>query len=258
MSATWKWLKALFLQAPYATWSVASVASTLLTFIPLVPFKFSGLVRPALIIFALASFARANLKLFQSQESEIDDLERDLSLQEERIRALQAELNAYKENVARLTIHPIRGSRYMLHPYASMKHADFVWGYFEFCFRVTNKGNRASSIVNYQIRIEELNVEFADLLPEEDRFGISGRHSSRPFVAQPSLSDAGVLRVEADSTSDQGALLFLIPGLNLEVFTKAGLVMHGEERRFGPLHCRLILTDTNGVSTIADFEMPEE
>jgi len=82
------WLKALFSKAPYALLSVASLASTLLTFIP---FK-SASVRPVLIVVAALSFARANFKLFQSNQTQIADLEGDVRVQEGKIDKLEREL----------------------------------------------------------------------------------------------------------------------------------------------------------------------
>jgi hypothetical protein len=257
LNTLWEWFKALFSKAPYALWSVASVASTLLTFIPLVPFKFSELVRPALITFAIASFGRANFKLFQSKQTQIDDLEGDLRLQEAKIRTLEGELAKRNQRVSQLMIHPGGGSRYILRPLNSTRHADFNGGYFEFRLRVENTGARNSVVAKYRIEILELEQDFPNLLPEEGQTRVQGRHCQFGMDPRTGLSETKIIQIGPESSTKEGALAFFIPGLNLETFTRSGLTMHGEQRQFGVLHCRLTITDSSGVAVTADFELSE-
>jgi len=257
LSTLWAWLRDLFSKAPYAVWSVASVASTLLTFIPLVPFKFSGFVQPALIVFAMVSFARANFKLFQSKQTEIGDLEGDLRVQEAKITALEEELAKHNERVSKLTIRPGKGSRYILRPLASTRNADFDGGYFEFRLRVENSGARNSIVSSFSVEILELGRDFPDLLPEEGRNSVQGRHCQFAMDPRTGLSETRILQVGPESSTREGTLAFFISGLNLDTLVAAGLSMVGEQRYFGPLHCRLTLADSSGVGTSADFELPE-
>jgi hypothetical protein len=253
----WEWLRDLFSKAPYAAWTVASVASTLITFIPLVPFKFSGFVRPALIAFALVSFGRANFKLFQSKQTEIDDLEGDLRLQEAKITNLEEELAKRDERVSKLTIHPGKNSHYILFPVATTPQADFNGGYFEFKLRVENNGAKNSIVSRFRIEIKELGRDLTDLLPQEGRSGVQGRHCQFGLNPQTGLSETNILQVPPESSTREGTLAFFVPGLNLDTFSAAGLRMSGEQRYFGPLHCRLTLTDSSGATASADFELPE-
>jgi hypothetical protein len=71
------------------------------------------------------------------------------------------------------------------------------------------------------------------------------------------LNKSGFVRVDADSATDDGTLLFYIGNLNIETFVNAGLQMQGEERWFPPLSVRLVVIDTNGSSADATFELPE-
>jgi hypothetical protein len=257
LSALLEWLKARFSKAPYAVWSVASVASTLLTFVPLVPFKFSGLIRPALILVAIASFARANFKLFQSKQTQIADLEGDLRLQEGRIRALEEDLGKRNERVSQLTIHPGKGSRYILRPINTMPGGEFNGGYFEFRLRVENVGKRNSVVNEFRVEIRELGLDRPNLFPEEGQRRMQGRHCLHGLDAQSGLSTTRILQIAPESSTREGTLAFIVEGLNLDTFVSASTRMHGDQRMFGTLHCRLTLTDSSGTTASADFELPE-
>jgi hypothetical protein len=223
----------------------------------LIPSNFTGVLRIVLYTSVVVGFGAANFRVFQNQQQRIDDLTRESGFQEQRLQEVKGQVEGRQAAVASLTVHPVVGSRYILHPTSSVPHADFDAGYFEFHLRVENSGTRNSSINDYQIEITELHQQFPHVVPQEGRNGIQGRHCQHGLAPGRILSETRIIRVDADSTTNEGTLLFFVPGLSLERFVTAGLHMHGEQRLFDSLHCRLTLTDTNGASASADFEMAE-
>jgi hypothetical protein len=205
----------------------------------------------------MVSFAIANFKLFQSQQTQIDDLEGDVSLQEKEIVSLKSELARRNERVSQLTIHPAQGSKYILRPVNATPHGDFSGGYFEFRLRIENSGERNSVVNKYRIEIRELQQDFADLRPEEGRNGVQGRHCHFGMDPRTGLSETRIIQIGPESSTKEGTLAFFVPGANLETFVRAGLTMQGEQRYFGALHCRLTLTDSSDATASAEFELPE-
>jgi hypothetical protein len=66
-----------------------------------------------------------------------------------------------------------------------------------------------------------------------------------------------MIQIDAESAVGRGTLLFFIPGINMEEFVAAGLRMQGQELKFGPLTCRLTLTDTTQSSATCEFQLTE-
>jgi len=154
-------------------------------------------------------------------------------------------------------IHPGKGSRYILRPIGATAHADFSGGYFEIRLRVENTGTRNSVISGFAIEIRELGLEFPNLLPEVGQRRVQGRHCIHGLDPQSGLTDTKILQIAPESSTKEGTLAFFIDGLNLGTFTTAGLVMHGDERRFDSLHCRLTVADSSGVKASTEFELTE-
>jgi len=108
------------------------------------------------------------------------------------------------------------------------------------------------------VEIIELGKSWSHLKPQEGRHGVQGRHCNQGLNPNTTLSRTGVIRIEAENTTNHGTLLFFIPGVRLEMFVSSGLHMTGRDHRFPPLHCRLTLTDTTQTSATAEFELHEE
>lgn len=234
------WLKALLSETILSIWWILSVLSTLTTFF--VP-SLSGKPRVVSLTSAALGFAVANFKVFQKQAKGISTLQGDVAAREARISELRIASDA--------------GSRYILTPRGDARHADFDGGYLEFRLMIENTGRRNSTVNNYRVEIVELNQIFPDLPSVEGRNGIQGRHCQYGLLPGRVLSVTGNIRVEAESATDHGILLFFIPGINLQQFTDAGLQMQGEHRRLGTLRCRLTLTDTTQTSATHEFELQE-
>ena len=227
---------------PYATWSVASALSTLLTFLTLIHLPLY--VSVIFILLAVVTFAMANFKLYRHQQSEIEELR-------QQVQALQ-----HREPVTKLRIHRAADSRYILTPVHQMAHGDFNGGYFDFNLRVENNGERNSIVDKYAVTIEEFSLNFDSVYPEEPNY-IQGRHCMHALVSQRYLSKTKLVKIEPYSSTEFGHLMFHLPRLNLETFADAGFRMQGEQHRFGSLHCRLTLTDSTGVSVSETFELRE-
>lgn len=189
-------------------------------------------------------FAWANFRVFQKQER--------------RISALSQVVAAYEGRASQLRITPDNGSRYILIPNGNVPHADFNGGYLEFHLMIENTGRRNSAVNSYQVEIVELHQNFPDLQPVEGRNAIQGRHCQHGLLPARILSTTGIIRIDAESATDHGALLFFVPGINLEQFVNAGFRMQGENRKFGALRCRLTLTDTTRTSTVQEFQLQED
>ncbi len=236
-----KWLKALLSETAFSAWWILSGLSTLSTFFLR---GWSGKPRLVSAISAVLGFAWANFRVFQKQES--------------RISALNADLLSHQARTSQLRITPDNGSRYILVPVANLRNADFNGGFLEFHLMIENTGRRNSTVNSYQVEIVELEETFPNLQPIEGRDAVQGRHCQHGLHSGRILSRTGVVRIDAESTTDHGTLLFSIPGITLERFANAGLRMHGEQRKFGTLRCRLTLTDTTNSSATAEFELHED
>jgi hypothetical protein len=234
------WLKALCSEALLSVWWILSAFSTLSTFF----FKgWSGKPRLISAISTILGFAWANFRVFQKQQSAISHLRHVLA--------------AHDARVSELRIVADEGSRYILAPVGDVRHADFRGGCFEFHLMIENTGRRDSTVDNYQVEIVELGQRLPNLRPMEGQNGVQGRHCYHNFHPARILSEARSIRIRGENATNYGVLLFFVPDLNLDQFAHAGLQMHGEERRFGPLHCRLTLTDTMQSSATAEFVLDE-
>jgi hypothetical protein len=170
---------------------------------------------------------------------------------------LTSAVAAHEARRSELTITPSEGARYILWPDGEVAHGPFVAGHFEFHLMVENTGRRNSLIDSYAIEIVELRRTFSNLQPAENVRTIRGRHCQHAMPQNQDLSNTGLIRIDAESSTERGMLLFCLPGLNMDEFVAAGLRMQGPEHKFGPLHCRLTLNDRTGSSATADFELPE-
>lgn len=122
---------------------------------------------------------------------------------------------------------------------------------------IENLGRRDSTVNNYTVEIVELEQTFPNLTPIEGKNGIQGRHCQHVMQPGRILSTTGNIRIQAENATNHGALLFFVPGLNLEQFVNKGLRMQGEDRKFPALHCVLTLTDTMQVSATGEFRLDE-
>jgi hypothetical protein len=182
--------------------------------------------------------------------------------------ALDAERNKHLEQIAintaraqeaaKLKIHPANRSRYILKRVGQGgAHGDFSGGYFEFRLRVENSGNRNSTVDSYKIWIQELGREFNGLGPTRVN-DVQGRHCNHGVGVQDVLNEGNLIRIPPDDSTNTASMWFFLPELTLEMFADAGLRMQGPEHRFGMLHCRLTITDSNGISASGDFELSED
>ncbi len=122
---------------------------------------------------------------------------------------------------------------------------------------VENRGQRNSTVNNFQVEIVELNRTFTHLKPEEGLNAIQGRHCTYALNVQRGLSQTGLIKIGPENTTNRDTLILYVPGVDLGTFAESNLRMEGPERRFPPLHCRLTLTDTTQVSASETFEKHE-
>ena len=215
------WLKALLSETLLSIWWTLSALSTLSTFFSR---SWSGKPRIVSAISAVLGFAVANFRVFQKQQA--------------RISALTQAVASHETRASQLIITPDNGSRYILTPVGA-PHGDFNGGYLEFHLMIENTGRRNSTVNSYQVEIVELQQTFPNLPPVEGRNGIPGRHVQQGVQPERIVSTTGNIRIEAESATHHGTLLFFVPGINLEQFMNAGLRMQGHDRKFGMLRCRL-------------------
>jgi hypothetical protein len=234
------WLKALLAQTWFALWAILSIISTLSTFF--VP-SWKGYLTILFGISAIVAFGWANFRVFRKQQRELASLR-------ESVTHLQA-----RGSSLRIVEEP--RSRYMLSPINDVPRADFQGGYVEFYLMIENAGRRNSIVTGYQIEIVDLGKTYPGLRPIENKTMVPGRHSRFGVDSAHGLSKTGNIHIPAETATDRGSLLFQIPDLSLEQFANAGLRMTGSERRFGPLRCRLTLTDTTGSSVTHEFTATE-
>jgi hypothetical protein len=164
---------------------------------------------------------------------------------------------AARTSAASLKIYPANRSRYILRQTGPGAHGDFNGGYFEFRLRIENTGNRNSTVAQYEISIREINREFDGIAPTLVN-NVQGRHCQHALAPQNNLNETNLVRIAANDSTNVGSLWFFLPELTLEMFASAGLRMQGPERRFGNLHCRLTITDSNGISASEGFECHED
>jgi hypothetical protein len=235
-----KWLKALFSETIVSVWLILSAFSTLSTFF----FRnWSGKPRLISLASAIIGFAFANYRVFQKQEA--------------RVLALEEANRSRDDRSAQLRIMADNGSRYILRPVSNVPQGNFNAMFLEFHLMIENAGRRNSAVNGFQVEVRELKQTF-NLKPEEGRHGVQGRHCVQGLNPNSVLSKTGILRVDAEKTTDHGTLVFFISGVSLETFAGAGLHMTGGDRKFPPLHCRLTLTDTAGSTATAEFELHEQ
>ena len=166
---------------------------------------------------------------------------------------------ASQEPAASLKIYPANRSRYILKPAAQGgAHRDFRGGHFQFWLRVENSGNRNSAVDRYKVWIQEFDREFNGIVPIQVRGLVPGRHCQHAVGSEKYLNEANLIKIPPDDSTSVGCLWFYLPELTLEMFVNAGLRMQGEEHRFSNLHCRLTVTDSNGISASEDFECHED
>jgi hypothetical protein len=229
------WLEALFSETAFSVWWILSGLSTLSTFF------FHGWAdkaRPALAVSAIVGFVWANFRVFQKQEALVLALRNASQLQETRASELRIAID--------------KGSRYILRPVPNVPNGDFNAMFLEFHLMIENRGSRNSIVDGFQIEVLELGRTFTRLAPQEGLTGIQGRHVMYAMNSQGILSKTGLIKIEADSATDRGRLIFHIP-INLGTFAECNLRM--VEPEFPPLHCRLTLTDTTQISATETFEM---
>jgi len=163
------------------------------------------------------------------------------------------------EPAASLKIYPANHSRYILKPAVQGgAHGDFTGGHFQFWLRVENSGNRNSTVDKYKIWIQEFDREFDGIVPIQVRGLVPGRHCQHGVGDQKYLNEANLIRIPVDDSTSVGCLWFYLPELTLDMFVNAGLRMEGPQHRFGNLHCRLTLIDSNGMSASREFELSED
>ena len=236
-----KWLKALFSETIFSMWFFLSALSTITTFF--FP-SLSGKPRFVSVASAMLGFAWGNFRVFQKQESRIFELSQAMA--------------SHDARTSQLRITPDNGSRYILTPVGTVPRADFNGCYLEFRLMVENTGRKNSTVNGYQVEIVDLQRIYPNVRPVEGRHGVHGRHCQYGMQPDRILSTTGNIRIEAESATNHGILLFFIPDITLEQFTNAGLRMQGENRKFGTLRCRLTLSDTTQSSAIQEFVLQEE
>jgi hypothetical protein len=237
------WLKALFAETAFTTWWIFSGLSTLSTFFVQ---SLSGKWRFASGISTLVGFAWANFRVFTKQERQISALTVAL-----------AAPGAAAARASRLRVAVDRWLRYILVPANNVPRSDFNGMYAEFRLMIENTGPRNSTVDTYAVDVVELTKDFTGLRPEEGRATIQGRHCQYGLNRATGLSGTGIVRIDAESSTNHGTLLFFLRGVKLEDFANAGLHMQGEQRGFSALHCRLTVTDTTLSTTTEEFQMDE-
>ncbi len=110
----------------------------------------------------------------------------------------------------------------------------------------------------YKVEVCELRQTFVNLKPEEAMQRIGGRHCTHGLDPNRVLSQTGIVRVDAESTTNRGVLIFYIPEMNTVCFATAGYPPRGDMEKYLNLHCRLSLTDTTESSATEEFELHED
>jgi hypothetical protein len=211
------WLKALFSETAIRTWLILSACSTVSTFFFQ---RWSGKPRLISAIALLVGFAWANFKLFQKQQSQIS--------------TLQAALDVNQVEKSELKIISRPGSRYLLSPVGDSRNGDFKGGYFEFHLMIQNSGNRNAIVNAYQLDITHpLHHNCGALTPREGETRVQGRNHLQGLDPRHILSKTTLIKVEAHSATDYGTLLFGVPDLSLEQFTKSGMETQGSSENSG-------------------------
>jgi hypothetical protein len=164
-----------------------------------------------------------------------------------------------QEPAASLRIYPRNSSRYILKPVGQGgPRRDVKGGHFQFWLRVENSGNRNSAVDKYKIWIQEFDKEFDGIVPIQVGSLVPGRFCQHGVGNEKYLNEANLIIIPPDNSTSVGCLWFFLPELTLEMFANAGVQTQGPEHRFGDLHCRLTVTDSNGISASGDFECHED
>jgi hypothetical protein len=224
---------------------------------------------PVLTILELGHSAEANR--LRGEANELRAEANRLSEQNGRLNAdLNAERNkhlakiasgfdrATQEPAASLKIYPGGSSRYILKPVGQGgPRRDVKGGNFQFWLRVENRGNRNSAVDKYKIWIQEFDKEFDGIVPIQVPSLVPGRFCQHGIGNEKYLNEANLIKIPPDNSTSVGCLWFFLPELTLEMFSNAGVQTQGPENRFSDLHCRLTVTDSNGISASGDFELFE-
>lgn len=230
--------------------AVATVAVPILTFFELNHSAEANILRHE------ANELRAEANRLSEQNARIADqlnAERNMQLAQIAINTARPT----QEPAAILKIHPSNSSRYILKPIPQGgAHGDFSGGHFQFWLRVENSGNRNSAVDKYKLWIQEFDKEL-NVGPIKVSNLMPGRHCQHGVGEQKYLNDVNLIKISEDDSTSVGCLWFYLPELTLEMFLSAGMRMEGPQHRFGNLHCRLTLIDSNGVSASGDFELSE-
>jgi hypothetical protein len=169
----------------------------------------------------------------------------------------QSSRQAQNSRTSQLRIVADVGSRYILQRVSDQDRIHFSGSFLEFRLMVENTGARNSSVNKYKVEVRELRQTFTNLQSVEALQRIDGRHCTHGLQPDRVLSRTGIVRVDAESTTDRGLLLFYIPEMNTACFANAGLPPGEGMEKFRNLHCRLTLTDTTESVTAEDFELQE-
>jgi hypothetical protein len=220
-----EWLRELRRHTFLATITVFSLASTILTFVPVLGL---GQLRLVALVSLIVSFAWANYLVYRKQAKEILEL-RDSQ-------------TSNSEKRARLVIHQRDGSRWIAAK-ASQGATKFDATYVEFWLAVENKGSRHSTITRCGVDIPALSACFEDAKPFH-MSSVLGRKSNYGIWQQGNLMANGQLVVDAEKMSSPGNLPFRLsvepPPIGIE------------------LECILTLYDTEGRFASHTFQIPSE
>lgn len=234
------WVKSLLSETFPRVWIVLSGFSTLSTF-----FLRTWSEKPLRVslLSLVLGFFWATFRVFRHQQTLIAELRQAQSQEYTRI----AEL--------RITAD---GGRYVLIPVApNVRVGDFQAIFVEFRLMIENLGQKNSTVKDFDVQIMELANMFSNLKPVEGKRQVQGRHCLHGLDINNILSKTGMVRIPPEDTTNFGTLVFIVDGVNLQMFVDSGLSMSGPERKFPPLHFRLTLTDTNNFSATAEFILGE-
>jgi len=189
------WLKALLAETFFSVVWILSALSTASTFFIT---SLSGKPRLVSAVAAIVGFAWASFRVFRKQELMLAGLAQAANVRETR--------------TSQLTIAAGEGSRYILQPIPSVLHADFNAMYLEFRLMIENTGQKNSTIKSFRVEVRELGKQFDNLRPVEGKQGVQGRHCVQGVNPKIVLSKTGLIRIDAESTTERGTLLFFVPG----------------------------------------------
>ena len=169
----------------------------------------------------------------------------------------QTSRQAQNLRTSQLRIVSEEGSRYILQRVSDQDRIHFRGAFLEFRLMVENTGERKSSVNKYSVEVLELRQTFANLQPVEVMHMIYGRHCTHGLQPDRVLSKTGIIKVDAENTTNRGLLLFFIPEMTTVCFSNAGYPPGDGMEKYRNLHCRLTLTDTMGSLATEEFELQE-